>query len=65
MKRIIDYCNDTNNFPQSHMVSEGVKMRLRGKGSGFLEGYDKKESQDPLNLCISSKDKNKYKYACD
>jgi hypothetical protein len=46
------------------MSHEGVKLRLRGRGSGFLEGPEQKESNDPLNLCVSSKDKEKYLYAC-
>ena len=37
---------------------------MRGKGSGFLEGPVQKESNDPLNLCVSSKDNYKYKLAC-
>jgi hypothetical protein len=43
---------------------EVVKLRLRGKGSGFKEGPKQEESEDPLNLCISSKYKNKYDEAC-
>merc|ERR1712136_717434 len=31
----------------------GAKLRLRGKGSRFLEGPDQVESSDPLMLCIS------------
>lgn len=31
----------------------GAKMRLRGRGSKFLEGPEKKESSDPLMLCLS------------
>lgn len=46
------------------MSHEGVKLRLRGRGSGFLEGPEQRESHDPLNLCVSSKDKDKYLYAC-
>lgn len=32
----------------------GVKLRLRGKGSGFKEGPMNKESEDDLHLCVSS-----------
>jgi len=32
----------------------GTKLRLRGKGSGFLEGPEKTESPDALMLCIST-----------
>ena len=63
MKRIIDECK---HLPDSALgpYGEGVKLRLRGKGSGFLEGPDKQESEDPLNLCVSSKDYVKYDHAC-
>jgi len=32
----------------------GAKLRLRGKGSGYLEGPTKEESPEPLHLCVSS-----------
>lgn len=32
----------------------GARLRLRGKGSRFLEGPEQKESRDPLMLCISA-----------
>ena len=31
----------------------GAKLRLRGKGSGYLEGPSKSESPEPLHLCVS------------
>lgn len=31
-----------------------VKLRLRGRGSKYLEGPEQKESSDPLMLCISA-----------
>ena len=31
-----------------------TKIRLRGKGSGYKEGPQNKESKDPMELCISS-----------
>lgn len=31
----------------------GAKLRLRGKGSGYLEGPSKAESPEPLHLCVS------------
>mmetsp|Transcript_65471 Transcript_65471/g.211093 ORF Transcript_65471/g.211093 Transcript_65471/m.211093 type:complete len:337 (+) Transcript_65471:78-1088(+) len=34
----------------------GAKLRLRGRGSGFLEGPEQQESEDPLMLCISGPD---------
>lgn len=38
----------------------GAKLRLRGLGSGFLEGPEKKESADPLMLCVSAPDVEAY-----
>lgn len=32
----------------------GAKLRLRGVGSKFLEGPEKKEATDPLMLCVSA-----------
>lgn len=60
MKRIIEMCS--RNVSRSTDV---VKLRLRGKGSGFREGPTKEESNDPLHLCISSRFFDKYKIACD
>ena len=42
-----------------------VKLRLRGKGSGFKEGPNHQESNDPLHLCISSKYSEIYDKACE
>jgi phage host-nuclease inhibitor protein Gam len=42
-----------------------VKLRLRGKGSGFKEGPKQEESNDPLHLCISSRFYDKYLVACN
>lgn len=49
MKRIIDLCK-----LRDPMNLYGVKLRLRGKGSGFKEGPNYKESNDALHLCVSS-----------
>lgn len=35
----------------------GAKLRLRGRGSKFLEGPEQQESMDDLMLCVSSQDK--------
>jgi hypothetical protein len=43
-------------------VSE-AKLRLRGRGSGFLEGSSKLESAEPLHLCVSCKDYVGYQLA--
>ena len=39
-------------------------MRLRGRGSGYKEGPDNKESEEPLHLCISAKNPEDMKKAC-
>lgn len=41
----------------------GVKLRLRGRGSGFKEGLEAQESNDPLMLCISAVDFHSYEAA--
>ena len=58
MKNIINGCKSGPND------SDSVKLRLRGKGSGYKEGPDNKESDEPLHLCISSKNPEDMKKAC-
>lgn len=43
----------------------GAKLRLLGRGSGYLEGPEgkKQESADPLMLCISAPDRASYEQA--
>ena len=57
MKRIINKC-------KSKGEKETVKLRLRGRGSGYKEGPQNKESDEPLHLCISAKNQKKKKKAC-
>ena len=59
MKRIISQCS--KNLPS---VPEVVKLRLRGKGSGFKEGPKQEESKEALHLCISSRFFAQYMHAC-
>jgi hypothetical protein len=40
-----------------------AKLRLRGRGSGFLEGAQKMESSEPLHLCVSCKEYHGYQIA--
>eukprot|EP00931_Biecheleriopsis_adriatica_P076170 TRINITY_DN49905_c0_g1_i1.p1 TRINITY_DN49905_c0_g1~~TRINITY_DN49905_c0_g1_i1.p1 ORF type:complete len:481 (-),score=103.85 TRINITY_DN49905_c0_g1_i1:45-1487(-) len=40
-----------------------AKLRLRGVGSGYFEGAGRKESQEPLQLCISCTSQDHYKIA--
>ena len=58
MKNIINACKSSPND------SDKIKLRLRGRGSGFKEGPDNKESDEPLHLCISSKGTEEMKKAC-
>merc|ERR1712146_48546 len=43
----------------------GAKLRLRGRGSGFLEGPENRESTDPLMMCVSAPDTAAYDLAKD
>jgi hypothetical protein len=61
MKKVIEKCSYTN---EGRYLEDSVKLRLRGKGSGFKEGPSNKESDEPLHLCISSKYFDKFKIAC-
>lgn len=40
--------------------STGARLRLRGKGSKFLEGPEQRESRDPLMLCVSAATRGSY-----
>ena len=57
MKHIIEVCS--KNAPRG-IQNDIVKLRLRGKGSGFKEGPRQEESKEPIHLCISSKFYDKY-----
>ena len=46
-------------------VDDGVKLKLKGKGSGVLEGPNNEESDEPLSLTVSSKNYEKYNAACN
>lgn len=61
MKRIIEACCKGQNYENMQDV---VKLRLRGKGSGFKEGPKQEESNEPLHLCISCRYYDKYLLAC-
>lgn len=41
----------------------GAKLRLRGRGSKFLEGPEQEESRDPLMLCLSVPNRSGYETA--
>jgi len=47
VSRIKNVCRD--------IYSERIMLRLRGRGSGFIEGRHKAESLDPLMVCLSGR----------
>ncbi len=51
MKNIVEKCCQGFHGP----VHDIIKLRLRGKGSGFKEGPEQLESNENLHICISSK----------
>ena len=57
MKKILNECRQNN-------INDNIKLRLRGRGSGFKEGPQNKESDEPLHLCISAKNQEEMKKAC-
>lgn len=61
MKNILDRLkNKFFNGP----IQDMIKLRLRGQGSGFKEGPNNCESNEPLHLCVSSQYHDKYIEAC-
>ena len=58
MKKILSECKANNN------ANDNIKLRLRGRGSGYKEGPQNKESDEPLHLCISAKNQEEMKKAC-
>ena len=63
MKKIIEVCE--KQFKYLNIKGGNlVKLRLRGQGSGFKEGPEKRESYEPLHLCVSSKFEEVYNLAC-
>jgi len=64
MKNIIQSCQNQLKNSDSSSQNDFLKLRLRGKGSGFKEGPDQRESDDPMHLCVSSKYQEVYVSAC-
>jgi len=62
MKKIVEMCGKNQD---GSITQDVVKLRLRGKGSGYKEGPFNRESDEALHLCISSKFPDRYKYACN
>lgn len=63
MKQIIDNALNETGYDQ-RTESDLIKLRLRGRGSGFKEGPAKRESDEPLHLCVSAKYHEIYTNAC-
>ncbi|MCQ2816947.1 MAG: hypothetical protein MJ252_06755 [archaeon] len=55
-KIIVDNCINFNDY--------STKIRLRGRGSGYKEGPRNVESNDPLELCVSSLNYNSFIRCC-
>ena len=65
MKSIIDSVpQQYPSYNQKRNKQDALKLRLRGKGSGFKEGPDQRESDEPLHLCISAKCESVYLDSC-
>lgn len=70
MKQIIENCKSIGEKLEKEgygrvKIQDLVKLRLRGRGSGFKEGPRQEESNDPLHLCVSSKYYQTYEKACE
>ena len=63
MKSIIETC--CGDRDREECRGNVVKLRLRGRGSGFREGPFNEESCEPLHLCVSSKFYDKFRLACN
>jgi len=61
MKKIVEMCSKNQD---GSTLYDAVKLRLRGRGSGYKEGPFNKESDETLHLCISSKFLDRYNAAC-
>lgn len=66
MKKIIEAAIDAYSEQQKANSNNNqiLKLRLRGKGSGYKQGPDQLESEESLHLCISAKDQLIYNHAC-
>jgi len=70
MKQIIENCKHIGDLLEKEgygkvKIQDLVKLRLRGRGSGFKEGPRNEESNEPLHLCISSKYPQTFDKACE
>ena len=45
------------------VAASDAKLRLRGRGSGYLEGFNRTECPEPLHMCVSCVSKSGYETA--
>lgn len=64
MKKILEICQQQARRLNITFQNDSLKLRLRGRGSGFKEGPEQKEADDVLHLCVSSKHNEIYLLAC-
>jgi hypothetical protein len=64
MKNIIENSLGETGLANHPNSKEAIKLRLRGKGSGFLEGPERRESEEMLHLCVSAKNLNVFNITC-
>lgn len=64
MKKIIESSLDQAQDKSAANSNQLLKLRLRGRGSGYKEGPEQLESEEQLHLCISAKDESVYNFAC-
>merc|ERR1711971_90293 len=60
MKNIVRTCH--SHYGKS--PQRKVKIRLRGRGSGHLEGPMQRESREPMQVCVSGKYQPSFELAC-
>jgi len=60
MKNIVKTCQSL--FGKTS--EKKIKIRLRGRGSGHLEGPMRKESREPMQVCVSGKFQPAFEVAC-
>ena len=65
MKKIINAVLEKNKIAQLDPQTSIAKLRLRGKGSGFKEGWNHAESNQQLNLCVTSKNNEVFEDLCE
>ena len=69
MKKIVNECTNIIDNKQikknKNEVKNNVKLRLRGIGSGYKEGKNKLENNEPLHLYVSAINEESMKKCCE